>query len=119
MLLPQKKFDNLYMNDGKIQCFKNTPRTLDMSAASLDHFDKNDPVLTIMFMLASLSSVLKRPLWTGHTSCSPAKGDTVMVRPTGRIGRLSLNPPSIHVWYNRTRKRVKTGHRMSTSQDSG
>lgn len=68
------------------------------------------PVLTMMFMLASLSWVLKRPTWRGHTSCSPAKGDTVMVRPTGRIGRLSVNPPSIHVWWHRTTESHQQSH---------
>lgn len=55
------------------------------------------PQPTMMLMLASLSCTSRSPPWTGHTSCRPAKGDTVMVRPTGRIGRLSVKPPSIHL----------------------
>lgn len=60
-----------------------------------------------MLMLASVTGVLKYPLWTGHMSCAPAKGERVMVRPTGKIGRLSEKQPSIHSWFKKKKKRVK------------
>ena len=49
-------------------------------------------------MLARRSMTRLRPVWGGQTSIGPLKGDTVMVLPRGIMGRLSVKPPSIHVW---------------------
>lgn len=82
----------LWKSTGTLQLHHISRKAVFLSLTTHTHTS----VLTITFMLASLSCVLKRPLWTGHTSCTPAKGDTVMVRPTGRTGQPSVKPPSIH-----------------------